>query len=259
MRKLIGYMTAADTVLSDMLLAVLWIALFPLGAFIMIKRSSRRWKKIAFILTGLPLSLIKLSFWAVIVFAAFLPEVDLTMANRKDKTVFNSDGNYSSTFLENRYSTHGKYDLVKVELEPHGGNGLHYHTSFDETFTCLEGVVTIMRSGKEIRLKPGQTATACKGDIHEFRNDTNKEALLLVRVSPSAGLEKSIRVAYGLANDGKWQGDLPKNLWHLFLLCVYSETYIPDIPYIIQKPLFSSLAKIAQWKGEDRELYKYFR
>lgn len=259
MRKFIAYINSTDTFLSDLLLVILWIAFFPLGAYVMIKRPSRRWKKIVYILPGLPLSVLKLSFWGLIIFAAFLPEVDLTMADRPDKTVFNSDGNYRSTFLENRFSTEGKFDLVKVELEPHGGNGLHYHKSFSETFTCVEGIVTITRNDEKIRLRPGQTVTAYQGDIHEFRNDTDEKAFLLVRVAPSAGLEKSIRVAYGLANDGKWKGDMPENMWHLFLLCAYSETYLPGMPYIVQRPLFNSLAKIAQWKGEDRALYKYFK
>jgi len=41
-------------------------------------------------------------------------------------------------------------------------------------------------------------------------------------------------------------------------LLAYSETYLAGMPKWFQGPLINSLAKIAQWKGEDKSLYKYF-
>jgi mannose-6-phosphate isomerase-like protein (cupin superfamily) len=37
-----------------------------------------------------------------------------------------------------------------------------------------------------------------------------------------------------------------------------SGTYLPGIPGFIQEPLVNSLAKIAKWKGEDKDLEKYY-
>ena len=39
----------------------------------------------------------------------------------------------------------------------------------------------------------------------------------------------------------------------------YSESYLEGMPGWFQEPLINSLAKIAQWRGEDRELYQYFK
>ena len=76
---------------------------------------------------------------------------------------------------------------------------------------------------------------------------------------PAGGLEKSVRVVYGLANDGQFNGEITENPWHMALLLGYSGTYLPDVPGFIQEPLVNALAKIAQWKGEDKALEKYFR
>jgi hypothetical protein len=95
--------------------------------------------------------------------------------------------------------------------------------------------------------------------MHYFANPSDSMILMQVRVSPAAGLEKSIRIAYGLANDGLFKDGMSKNPWHLALLLGYSGTYLPDIPGFIQEPLVNALAKIAQWKGEDKSLEKYFR
>jgi hypothetical protein len=52
---------------------------------------------------------------------------------------------------------------------------------------------------------------------------------------------------------------MTKNPWHMALLLAYSESYLPAMPSWFQEPLINSLARIAQWKGEDKALYKYFR
>ncbi len=70
---------------------------------------------------------------------------------------------------------------------------------------------------------------------------------MTVKVTPARGLEKSLRVYYGLANSGLWEkGEFfPKNPWHFVLMLGYSETYIAGFPGFIQEPLVKSLAKIA--------------
>ena len=83
--------------------------------------------------------------------------------------------------------------------------------------------------------------------------------MLLVKTVPASGLEKTIRVAYGLINDGLLKNDMTENPWHMALLLAYSESYLQGLPGWFQEPLINALAKIAQWRGEDHELYKYFK
>lgn len=240
-------------------LALLFFIFFPAGAVQMWKLKKLWWLKVLYTILGIPLFLVLYTFIGIVVFAAFLPPIDYGMADRKDRTVVNSMDKYASTFVKTSRETHGAYELIQVELKPGGGNGLHYHTTFAEEFTAVKGTLTVILDGKRHDLKEGQSAIAHKGVMHMFQNNTKYPVLMQAKITPANGLEKSIRVAYGLMNTGQWNPDgYSKNLWHLFLLLGYSGTYLPDIPSFIQEPLINSLAKIAQWKGEDEALKVFF-
>jgi quercetin dioxygenase-like cupin family protein len=238
-----------------------WTSLvfYPIGVVRIWKGNHRLWVRLLYTLVGLPLFLLIFLYLAITGFAFFLPPLDMSVGNRSDRTIVNSGGNYKSTFLKTGNETGGAYELIQVEVEPHGGNGWHYHKSFDEYFTVLKGTAQVGNGEKEYRIKKGGNAVAHKGTLHYFSNPTDSTILLLVKAKPARGLEKSIRVAYGLANDGQFEGEITKNPWHMALLLGYSGTYLPGIPGFIQEPLVNALAQIAQWKGEDKELEKYYR
>lgn len=236
-----------------------WLLFYPVGAIRIWRKRSALWVKLLYTLLLLPVFLLTATYLGIVLFAACLPPLDRTVGNRQDKTIYNRAGNYSATFVKSRAETNNAYELVQVELEPKGGNDWHYHTSFAEQFTVVEGQVRIGRNGGEIILNKGETATAEKDDMHYFKNALDQKSLLQVKVTPAAGLEKTLRVAYGLINDGLLKNDMTENPWHMCLLLAYSETYLPAMPRWFQEPLISSLAKIAQWKGEDKSLYKYFK
>jgi quercetin dioxygenase-like cupin family protein len=232
---------------------------YPTGVIRIWRGNHRLWIRLLYTLLGLPVFLLVFLFVAITGFAFFLPPLDVSVGNRPDRTVRFSEGNYQSTFLKTGAETNGANELIKVELEPHGGNDWHYHKAFDESFTVLKGRALVGRKGKQYILEQGDSATAHKGELHYFANPTDSTTVLLVKVVPAIGLEKSIRVVYGLSNDGQFNGSMTKNPWHMALLLGYSGTYLPDIPAFIQEPLVNAFAKIAQWKGEDKALEKYFR
>ena len=237
-----------------------WLSLlfYPVGVVSIWRRKIRLWIKLLYTILVLPVFLLVAGYLGIVLFAAFLPELDRTVGNRSDKTIYNKKGNYSATFVQTRRETNNAYELVQVELEPHGGNDWHYHASFVEQFTVVEGQVKIGSNGQEIVLEKGQTTAADKKDMHYFKNGLDKKSILLVKAIPAAGLEKTLRVAYGLINDGLLKNDMTENPWHMCLLLAYSEAYLPGMPNWFQEPLITALAKIAQWKGEDKSLYKYF-
>ena len=233
---------------------------YPAGIIKVWTIKRKLWLRLVYTILGLPLFLVLFSFLSIVVLGSFLPDLDMSIGNRTDRTIFNSNGNYSVTFVESGQETSGAYEVVEVELEPNGGNEWHYHKTFDEQFTVLEGVVTIGLENNIYHLNPGDSVTAYKNQIHYFRNNTDNKAKLLVKTNPARGLEKTIRVGYGLANDGQFNDNgLTRNLWHMVLLMGYSESYFGGIPAFVQEPMVNNLAKIAQWKGEDRELFKYFK
>lgn len=231
---------------------------YPVGVVNIWRGKARLWVKLLYSILMLPVFLLAAAWFGIILFASFLPRLDRSVGNRADKTIYNREGNYSATFVQSSRETNNAYELVEVELEPHGGNDWHYHSSFTEQFTVVEGRVEIGNNGRKIVLDSGRTAMANKKDMHYFKNALDRKSILLVKVTPAAGLEKTLRVAYGLINDGLLKNDMTENPWHMCLLLAYSESYLPGMPAWFQEPLINALAKIAQWKGEDKELYKYF-
>ncbi|HTM93181.1 MAG TPA: cupin domain-containing protein [Flavisolibacter sp.] len=233
---------------------------YPVGIFKIWRKKGRLWLKMLYTVLGLPLFLLVFGYITIVCFAAFLPPLDRTVRHRADRTILNSEGNYSASFIKTGAETNGAYELVQVELEPYGGNDWHYHSSFEESFTVLDGQVRIGQPGdKEVLLNKGDAASAQKKDLHFFKNALGKRSVLLVKITPAAGLEKTLRVAYGLINDGLLKNDMTENPWHMVLLLAYSESYLPVMPAWFQEPLINALAKIAQWRGEDKVLYKYFK
>jgi quercetin dioxygenase-like cupin family protein len=251
---------AAPTVKKGDKLKWLWLIFYPVGIYRVWRSKRRTGLKLIYTVLGLPIFLLVFGYAALLIFASFLPSLDRSVGPRQDRTVVNSEGNYSSTFVKTSAETNGAYELVRVELEPYGGNGWHYHSRFEESFTVLEGEARIGQDGnRELLLKKGESATASKKELHHFTNARKEKSVLLVKIAPAGGLEKSIRVAYGLINDGLLKNDMTKNPWHMALLLGYSETYLPEIPSWFQEPLVNALAKVAQWRGEDKDLYKYFK
>ena len=236
-----------------------WLLLYPVGVVRIWRKKINVWIKLLYSILLLPVFLLVTIYAGILLFAAFLPPLDRTVGKRADRTVYNREGNYSATFVKSGYETNNAYELVEVELEPNGGNDWHYHKSFSEQFTVIEGRVRIGHNRSEIILNKGETTVADKKTMHYFKNALNEKSVLEVKITPAAGMEKTLRVAYGLINDGLLKNDMTENPWHMCLLLGYSESYLPVMPGWFQEPLISSLAKIAQWKGEDKALYKYFK
>ncbi len=246
---------------TKLALAILFVALYPAGVATIWKQEYPRWIKVAYTFLGLPVFLIFYTFLVIILLGSILPELDPTTSPHLDRIVWNKEGNYSCTFLKTRNETEGAYELMKVGVEPKGGNWWHYHTTFDETFTVVEGELTVETKEKTYVIQKGDSVVVNKKTLHQFYNATDSITTVLVRVTPAAGLEKTIRIAYGLINKGELGRDnATANPWHLFLLGCYSNSYPPSfLPAWIQEPFFDGLAKIAQWKGEDKALEVYFK
>lgn len=244
---------------NGLIAALLLVLCAPLGLVRLRRRGVRWWLIAPYALMGLPIFAVTYAFIGLVVFASFLPELDLSVSEHAPRTVRFAEGNYESTFLETSRDTGGRHELIRVQIQPHGGNAFHYHRTFEETFTAEDGELTVLVGKDVMVIKPGESVTAPRGVLHTFRNATDKVVTMNVRVTPARGLEKSIRVAYGLSNTGRWHGATRmQNLWRLVLQLGYSETFLPGMPAFIQEPLVNSLARIAQWTGKDEELKEFF-
>ncbi len=87
---------------------------------------------------------------------------------------------------------------------PEGGNPLHYHKTYSETFTAIEGDLGLRLGKKNTKiLKPGETHTVEPMSLHSFFNPTQKEIKFNVKIEPGhTGDENSLRILYGLLQMG---------------------------------------------------------
>jgi mannose-6-phosphate isomerase-like protein (cupin superfamily) len=162
--------------------------------------------------------------------------------------------------LKNNEETNGAYLLGQLEVAPGGGNNLHTHSSFEETFIAIQGILGIKYGGKEIYLNPGDTFTIPKKQPHAFFNSGQETITCQVKLSPGhEGFIKGIAILYGLAADGKTnKKGVPRSLTHLALFFSLADT-IPTGGLSLLAPLFRWLAARARKRGVERELLeKYY-
>lgn len=163
------------------------------------------------------------------------------------------------TVLKTSEETNGEYLLVEVELKVGGGNIMHYHTSFMEEFTAVEGVLGVDLGKEKLRLHPGQQAIAGLNDVHRFYNPGDSTIRFHVKIAPAR--ERFLHclcIGYGLANDGKVnKKGIPKSFDHLAILMDLSDTRFPGFLSLIS-PILLRRAKRARRKGVDKELMERY-
>jgi quercetin dioxygenase-like cupin family protein len=147
------------------------------------------------------------------------------------------------TVLKSHDDTNGEYLLARLEVAPGGGNELHYHTSFTETFSVIDGQLNVSLNGEEKVLKVGESAFVPKMAHHRFYNTTDNYVTAIVELRPARNFEKAIRIGYGLARDSKVTTKaIPKSIWHLAILFQLGESYLPGLPLPLQRSIFGTLA-----------------
>jgi quercetin dioxygenase-like cupin family protein len=162
-------------------------------------------------------------------------------------------------FLQTCAETGGAYTLLEIELAPGGGNPLHAHRTYTETFIPVEGEVEI-QLGKERRLlRPGETCTVPLRAKHCFRNPTDKPIRFRVKLVPgNEGFEYSVKIAYGLAKDGLTNREgMPKNLNHAAVLLDFFDPEPIGVMRLMM-PFLRWKARQARKRGVERELIERY-
>lgn len=187
-----------------------------------------------------------------------LSAVDTTgIPASKERRYYHPEQKDYATFLKTSEETGGEYTLIEIEVAPGGGNDPHYHRTYEEHFEVLEGELEVLVGGETRVLRPGQKALAKKNTLHRFRNTTEERTRFLVELRPGhAGFEKAIKVAYGLASDGK---NPLRHPYYLAVLLGWSDIGLPGF-FTVVKPLLRLLERRALRKGIDKKLEaKYLR
>jgi len=163
------------------------------------------------------------------------------------------------TFIETSKLSNGAKSLLEVYLGPKGGNPLHYHKRFSETFKVIEGQLNV-QVRKEIKiLKPNDAATAPINTVHRFYNTSGKPVLFTCELKPaSEGFENVLRIGFGLSRDGKAaKNGMPKNMWHMAILMNMGEGSFIGVFSMFEK-VFRMLAKTGKAKRIEKELIEKY-
>jgi mannose-6-phosphate isomerase-like protein (cupin superfamily) len=176
------------------------------------------------------------------------------------RTIENSVTGERVTFLATAEETNGEYVRIRNETSA-GAPGvvMHYHLSYTEAFEVLQGTLDVcVGTNNHIVLAEDESAFVPLNTAHRFWNSSTEPVIFEVEIRPARNFEKSLRAAFGLAEDGKTNDKgVPKNILELALIYELSESYIVGIPLFLQKGIFGALARIARWMGYDPEFSKY--
>jgi len=159
-------------------------------------------------------------------------------------------------FLQTAEESGSKMSDIDITLMPGGGNPLHYHKTYSETFTAVDGELGLKLGKKQTKiLKPGESYTVEPMSLHCFFNPTNREIKFNIKINPGhTGFENSLRILYGLASDGLTDNkSIPKSLKHTAIIVGMSDMNAPGLLTFLY-PLLKRIYRKAQETGEDQRL-----
>jgi quercetin dioxygenase-like cupin family protein len=172
------------------------------------------------------------------------------------RTIINPIIKDTVTFLQTSEESGGKITEAEITLMPKGGNPLHYHKTYSETFTAIDGDLGLKLGKKKTRiLRSGETYTVEPMSQHSFFNPTDKEIKFNVKLTPGhTGFENSLRIIYGLAADGLTNNkSIPKSLKHTSIIVCMSDMNIPGL-LTLMYPVLKRIANKAKTNGEEQKL-----
>jgi len=167
-----------------------------------------------------------------------------------------------ATILKTSAQTHGAYTLIEVELQPDGGNPVHFHKRFTEDFYPQKGVLGVHYLGKELFLPPGAHFKVPLLDVHRFYNPGDQSIVFRARLEPGQpGFENFMAVLFGLVSDGKTFGknQIPYNPFHAILLLHWGDTQVDYFLFRFLKPLLSVLVTLSRKLGYEKHLLQKYK
>lgn len=176
------------------------------------------------------------------------------------RTIVNPVIKDTVTFLQTSAESGGTLTEAEITLMPGGGNPLHYHKTYSETFTAVVGDLGLNLARNVTRiLKPGESYTVDPMALHRFFNPTGDEIKFRVRIIPGQrGLENSLRILYGLATDGLTDGKaIPKSLRHTAIILCMSDMNVPGLLTFLF-PILKWMAARAKASGEEQRLVERY-
>lgn len=167
-----------------------------------------------------------------------------------------------ATILKTSATTNGAYTLIEVELQPGGGNPIHFHEQFTEDFYPQEGILGVHYLGKELFLSPDESFKVPFLDAHRFYNPGEHPITFRAKLEPGQpDFENFIAVLFGLVSDGKTFGknQIPYHPFHAILLLHWGDTQIDHFLFRFLKPFLSILVALSRKLGYEKKLIQKYK
>jgi len=164
------------------------------------------------------------------------------------------------TVVKTSEETNGSYSLAELELNPGGGNPLHSHSAFTETFLSVKGKLGVRINNEKFELAPGQSKTVPLNTNHHFFNPTDQTITFQIKFEPGHdNFIKGLAIGYGLAGDKLTnKKGIPKSFTNLALIIELTDTRPAGILGALF-PVFRWLAFRAKKNGaEEKLLDRYY-
>lgn len=172
------------------------------------------------------------------------------------RTIVNPAFKDTCTFINTSRETNGKASNLELTLEPSEGNFMHYHKTFTETFTAIDGELGLRLAGNKTKiLKPNESYAVPPNQLHSFFNPGKTGIKFKIDITPGhEGFENSLKIVYGLAEDGLTDSKgTPKSFTHIAVLAKLSDSNLSGI-FMLLGPVLKFVARRAEKSGLEKEL-----
>jgi quercetin dioxygenase-like cupin family protein len=176
------------------------------------------------------------------------------------RTVSSPDMGVTVTFLVASDETGGDHVESQVRIPPgEPGPPRHYHIDFEETFTVIEGELTMdLGVQRGIVLRPGEQVHVPRGVGHRYYNTGDRAAVFHFRAAPGQAYEHGIRAGFGLSHDGRTDArGVPRNPLEAALMIALSRSFVAGVPHWLQRALTVVGVGLARPCGYDPQFSKY--
>lgn len=129
--------------------------------------------------------------------------------------------------------------------------GEHYHPAITESFTPLEGELTLKVDGQVRVLRQGETAVIEPGVWHDWWNASNRDIRVHLEITPGERFLHMIETSFGLARLGCTDS---KGMPRPLQLALFAQEFRDVIvfrtpPRLVQHVVFGALGLIARARG----------
>ena len=146
---------------------------------------------------------------------------------------------------------------AQYSLRPHGEiPGEHLHPHKEQLISVLAGEMHLRINGEHRIVRAGETTTIPVGARHFQWNPTDSEAVVIEEIRPAGRIHDFFKVLFGLARDGRTDGEgYPSLLLSAALFSEFKGDIRPASPGL--RLLFAVLGPVASALGYRQQVEKY--